>query len=128
MSPEPRTNSIGTYHAHPDILPDDPEMESHKPKIGSLGGLDLSKYLPPSYRSDPHDARKNDIDEAKRQGKPGIAVDRYYTYIYQGDGRVWVFPHPSVISGGPPPPVLDRPYHPKDLPGKLREKALGGAK
>jgi hypothetical protein len=51
-------------------------------------------------------------------------VDRFYTYVYQGDGLTWVLPHPSQMTGDVTKPVLDKPYHPKYLPEKLRELAL----
>jgi RHS repeat-associated protein len=86
-----RPNEIGNYHGHYDSDEEqDPAKETHKRAI--VGGEDNSDYRPPSA---------GDIQEAKSRKGPGIAVDRYYTYIYQPDGTTWGFPHPAVAAPDP---------------------------
>ena len=112
-------NAMGTFHTHPDWTrrgPDQPDANDLEPDIA---GADQSEYLPPSSKGNTPTNNPNqggDIENAS----PGMVADRFYLYVFQGDGCTWVYPHPCHCPDNPHQ-VLDQGYN---VIGKDAAKAL----
>jgi hypothetical protein len=96
--------TIGTYHCHYDEREGDPNNAEHDPDKVNFSDIMMR---PPSSPKNPAPGGANDIGGAQILGVPGIAVDRFYIYVYQADGCTWKFPHPCANAKDPATPIGD---------------------
>lgn len=89
--------ALGSYHAHPDArVFEDPLRVSHERYF--VDGKDVSDYSMPSGLSEGSNLPGEPGDIQAARDLPGVLLDAYQLYLYQGDGCVWTFRFPCAAN------------------------------